>query len=50
MKHPFLAYFLEDLYKFSKLQLLHKASELCNELLGIYFDDYYELPDSKRKK
>ena len=29
--------------------MYNTASELCNDLLGIYFDEYCELPDAKRK-
>ena len=28
----------------------HTVSELCNELLGTYFDEYYYLSDAERKK
>ena len=27
-----------------------KASELCNDFLGIYYHKYYELSDDKRNK
>ena len=30
--------------------MYHKASELYNDLLAVYFDEYYELTDAKRKK
>ena len=50
--------FLNDLDKFNKLKLLkekaekkktnvyHKASELYNDLLQKYFDEYYDLSDA----
>ena len=62
-KYSFLFKFFNDLNKFAKLKKhknkKHKrkktnvydtASELYNELLGTYFDEYYYLLDSKRKK
>ena len=54
--------FFDDLDKFNKLNLqkeskaekkineYNKASELYNDFLGIYFEEYYELSDDKRKK
>ena len=30
--------------------MYNTASELYNDLLGIYFDEYYELSDAKRNK
>ena len=60
-KYSFLDKFLDDLDKFNKLNpqteskkvkknVYNKASELYNDFLGIYFDEYYELSDDKRKK
>ena len=30
--------------------IIQLSSELCNELLGTYFDEYYYLSDAERKK
>ena len=30
--------------------MYNAASELCNNLLKTYFDEYYELPDAKRNE
>ena len=61
-KYSFLDEFFDDLDKFNKLNLekestaekkineYKKASELYNDFLGIYFEEYYVLSDDKRKK
>ena len=63
-KDSFLAKFFNDLDKFSKLKILKEkkpkeirtnvyhtaSSELYNQLLGIYFDEYYDWLNAKRKK
>ena len=36
--------------KRKKINVYNKASKLYNDFLGIYFDEYYELSDDKRKK
>ena len=53
---------MNDLDKFNKLKTIKEktekkktnvfnaASELYNDLLGIYFDEYYELPNAKKEK
>ena len=50
-KYSFLAEFFKDLNKFNNLKTHTKkeASELYNELLKSYFDEYTELSDAKRK-
>ena len=37
-------------YKTEKIIVYDKASELCNNFLGIYYYKYYELSDDKRNK
>ena len=63
-KHSFLAEFIEDFDKFSKLKTKRKnkkdvndkknvndtSSGLYNNLLETYFDEYYDLSDAKRSK
>ena len=60
-KYSFLDKFLDDLDKFNKLNtqteskkvkknVYNKASELYNDFLGTYFDEYYELSGDKTKK
>ena len=58
----FLVKFFNDLNKFNKLKtqkektkkkkanVYDTASDLCNDFLGIYFDQCNELPDAKRNK
>ena len=62
-KYSFIANFFNDLDKLNKpktqkekiekkreICIIHTASDLHNDLLGIYFDEYNELPDAKRNK
>ena len=36
--------------KVKKTTLCDNVSELCNEYLGIYFDQYMALPDAEKRK
>ena len=60
-QYSFIASFSNDLDKFSRLKgqkektnekanVYNTASELCNDLLEIYFDEYYDLLYSKKSK
>ena len=60
-KYSFLAEFFNDLNKFNKLKTRRKntkektnvydtASELYNDLLETYFDEYYYLLEAERNK
>ena len=61
MNEKSLSHFISDLNRFSnikprnentknrKTKVHDTASELYNELLDIYFDEYY-LPDTKKKR
>ena len=62
LKYFFLPSFSNDLNKFSKLKpqkekrkekktsMYNTDSELYNDLLPTYFDEYYDFSDSKRTK
>ena len=59
LKNSYLPEFYYDFYQFSRLKtrkestkekktnVFDAASELCNELLGIYSDEYYNLSDTR---
>ena len=58
-KYSFLAKFSSYSNKFNKLKthtwkntksVYDAASELCNEVLGIYFDEYYDVSEAEGKK
>ena len=61
-KYPFLVDFFNDLNKFNNLKtqkenskkkitnVYDTASELYNDFLGIYFDEYNKLPDATENK